>query len=385
MTTKTFIYGTALLLMMTTACENDDKYTIDDFRDQTDTDTIEIAIAYSGNTASVTGDSYGLVTTNGAHVTVNSASNKFLQLTLSGQTTDGSLLVYSQKKWEAVLNGVSIENPQGPAINNQCGKSFYVTMASGTTNTLTDGTAYAEALLNASGDTIDQKATLFSEGQIYFRGAGSLSVSGHAKNGIASDDYLTFEQSGTITVNVDATGSNGLKANDGVFISSGTLTVSVAADGARGIKNDARMQMSGGTVSITTTGDCKIETTNGVTDTTSCAAIKCDSLFTFSGGTLTLLSSGDGGKGINCSENFEQTGGTFSATTTGGNDYGKPKAVKSYTGIILSGGSFYARCNKSWACDNGSDSDEPKDRVTIKSGYTPITESYAKREVIVKF
>ena len=337
-----------LLCTLFASCENDDQYELSDF---VGNDTI--SIAFQGSTATVgTVPGFVSVEASGAHVTIHSNTSKFLVVQLSGATTNGSLLVYSQKKLGIVLNGVSIQNPQGPAINNQCGKSLYVTLAAGTTSTLTDGATYADAPTNTLGETIDQKGVLFSEGQIYFRGTGSLSVNGHAKNGIASDDYLTFEHAGQITVDVDSAGSNGLKANDGVFISSGALSVSVAADGARGIKNDARMEMSGGNVSITTTGDCKVETVDGVQDTTSCAAIKCDSLFTLSGGTLTLLSKGDGGKGINCSQNFEQTGGTLSVTTTGSNKNAKPKGVKSDTGVIVSGGTFESTVNKSKACDN---------------------------------
>ena len=388
------IYALLTLALTVTACVNDDQYDWDsDFADRTATDTINIAIAYNGTSATVTGDELGMVSVSGADVTVKSGTNKFLQLTLSGTTADGSLLIYSWKKLGVRLNGVSITNPDGPAINNQCGKSFYVVTASGTTNTLTDGTAYADAPLNDKGDTIDQKATLFSEGQIYFQGEGTLTVNGNAKNGIASDDYAVF-QSGTVNVNMSTTGSNGLKVNDGFTITGGTLNIDVKAKGARGIKNDSYTTISGGTTTITTSGSCKMDTTyvtseSFMVDTTSCAGIKCDSVFTMTAGSLTILSTGDGGKGINCSQNIEVSGGTLLVETEGSNNESKPKAVKSDTGIILSGGSFTARTDKSWACDNGYDSDTETDaqiaqkRVTIIG--TPQTQSLSKKEVIVVF
>ncbi len=375
---KIFAFLTLALAM--TACVNDDQYDWDtDFADKTDTDTLDITIAYNGTSVTVTGDESGFVTTDGADVVVKSNSNKFMKLTLSGSTSDGSLLIYSWKKHGVYLNGVSITNADGPAINNQCGKSFYVYTADGTTNTLTDGTSYG-TVLNASGDTIDQKAALFSEGQIYFQGSGTLNVNGNTKNGIASDDYIVFE-SGTVNVSVATTGSNGVKVNDGFTISGGTLNIDVTAAGARGLKNDSYTTVSGGTMAITTTGDCSIETTDGVADTTSCACIKCDSLFTMTAGTVTLTSSGDGGKGINCDQNIEISGGTFVANTTGSNTNSKPKAVKSDTGIILSGGSFTATTVKSWACDNGTDSDTVADHLTIQG--TPTTKTLKKKEVIV--
>jgi hypothetical protein len=244
----------------------------------------------------------------------------------------------------------------------------------GTNNTLTDGTSYIER-------DIDQKGALFSEGQIYFQGTGTLNVTGNCKNAIASDDYIIVAED--ITINANSTASNGIKINDGLFISAGILTINVTADGARGIRCEAQTAINGGSTTITTKGDCRIETLDGVTDTTSCAGIKSDSLFTMTAGELRITSTGDGGKGINCSENVEINGGTLVITTTGSNDVGKPKGVKSDTGIILRGGSFSVSVNKSWACDNGTDSDIPADRLTIEG--TPVTKTIEKRLVHVEY
>ena len=334
---KIFAYISLFLTVI--ACTNDDNYSWDNFVDKTATDTIRINIVYNGTSVNVTGDNYGFVTTNGADVTVKSSTNSFLQLVLSGESNDGSLLIYSWRKNGVLLNGLTLTNADGPAINNQCGKSFYVTSAEGTTNTLTDGTTYSAAPTNAKGDTIDQKATLFSEGQIYFNGTGMLNINGNAKNGVASDDYVTFESS-TITINVSETGSNGIKANDGVFIKGGTLNILVKADGARGIKNDACTTISGGNTTITTTGKRKIESVNGIADTTTCAGIKSDSLFLMTDGILNITSTGYAGKGINCSQAFEQTGGKLIITTIG-IPSSKPHGIKADGNIIISGGEAY--------------------------------------------
>jgi hypothetical protein len=339
-------------------------------------ENVAVNIAFNGTTASITGDTDVVtVSQNGADITVTSTIDCYLDITLTGSTTSGSLIVYSQKKYGITLNGVSITNPQGPAINNQCGKSLHVTLADGTVNTLTDGASYAES-------SIDQKGVLFSEGQIYFLGTGTLQVNGNAKNGIASDDYIVIE-GGTIKVDVAETGSNGIKVNDGFTISGGVLGINVKADGARGIKSDAQVEIQGGETTITTKGDCLIETTDGVRDTASAAGVKCDGVFLMTAGKLTVTSTGDGGKGINCADTVKFEGGTLVANTTGSNDEGKPKAVKGDKGIIVSGGSFTATCKKSWALDNGVDSETVSDRVTIIG--TPTTKTLEKRNVIIKY
>lgn len=345
-------------------------------------DSFFVAIAYNGSNVTLSGETDSLkISKNGAHLTVTSNSTRFMTLSVSGSTDNGSLLVYSQKKYGITLKDASITNPTGPAINNQCSKSLFVTLSG--ENTLNDGDTYGTAPTDSTGAQIDQKGTLFSEGQIYFRGTGSLTVNGNGKNGIASDDYIVFEENTNIKVNIDNKGSNGVKANDGVFIQNGTLNIIVETDGGRGIKCDSCVTVSGGTTTIKTTGDCVIETVEGVEDASSSACIKCDDVFTMTGGTLTLNSSGDGGKGINAAKDVLMKGGTLVAKTSGSNDEGKPKAVKSDTGIILSGGSFTAQVDKSWACDNGSTSDEPADHVTIVG--TPQSKSVAKKLVKVVF
>ena len=359
-----------MAVLALTACKNDDT----DFSAYTNgsggttTETINtIYIAYSGTSVTVTGDDNGYVTTDGANVTVNTGTDTdSLLLVLSGTTTDGSLLVYRSKKYGIQLNSVNITNADGPAINNQCGKSLYLQVVSGTTNTLTDGTTYTE-------QSYDQKGALFSEGQIYFSGTGTLTVTGNCKHAIACDDYIVLDEA---TISATTSTGHGIKVNDGIWINSGTIDISVSSEAGRGIKCDSVVVITGGDITISTTGDDVYDTDEA--DYSSAACIKCDYPFTMTGGTLTMTSSGDGGKGLNCDGAVTVSGGTFSAITTGGNDNSKPKAVKG-DGITVSGGTFYAKVNKSWACDNGVDSDTPADRITIVG--SPSTQSVAKKLV----
>ena len=373
---KKIFYLIAMACFMI-ACQNDDTdfsaYTENTGNTVNTGNTINtIYITYNGTTATVTGDDKNYVTVSGADVTVNTGSSSdSLLLIVSGTTTDGSLLVYREKKYGIQLNGVNIHNADGPAINNQCGKSLYLEVADGTTNTLSDGTTYAE-------QTFDQKGALFSEGQIYFLGTGTLNVTGSCKHAIACDDYIVMNEN--TTLNVSCSTGNGIKVNDGIWINNGTVGIDVSSTAGRGIKCDSVVVITGGDITIKTTGDDVYDETEA--DYSSAACIKCDYDFTMSGGKLTMTSSGDGGKGLNCDGSVVVSGGTFGAVTSGGNDNAKPKAVKGNS-ITVSGGSFYAKVGKGWACDNGTDSETPTDRVTILG--TPKTSTLTKKSVIIEF
>ena len=206
-----------LLALTLGACQNDDT----DFSAYTENTMCTIYITYNGASATVTGDDLNFVTVNGADVTVNTGNYAdSLLLVLSGTTTDGSLLVWREKKYGIRLNGVTIHHADGPAINNQCGKDLYLEVAAGTVNTLTDGTSYADK-------TYDQKGALFSEGQMFFLGTGTLHVTGNSRHAVACDDYIVMNEQ--TTLNVSSTSGNGIKVNDGIWINNGTINIDASS------------------------------------------------------------------------------------------------------------------------------------------------------------
>ena len=368
------------------ACKNDDT----DFSSYTNgssssssTDPIPedaikvISITYNGGSVTVSGDDANYVTVNGADVTVTSEIDSLL-LVLSGTTADGSLLVNRQKKYGIKLNGVSINNVDGSAINNQGSKYLYLEIADGTTNTLTDGTTYTEQVY-------DQKGAFFSEGEVYLYGTGTLNVTGNCRHAIACDDFIVIDDD--VTLKVESPSGTGIKVNDGLWINNGTIDINVTAKAARGIRCDSVVVINGGNTTIATSGGCEQDPVTF--DYSSAACIKCDYPFTMTGGSLTMTSEGDGGKGINCTRDIIFKGGTLVAETIGDNINGKPKAIKSDTGIIVSGGSFRATVAKSWACDNGyedgslSDDELAKKRVTVEG--SPTTKNITKESVTIIF
>lgn len=145
-----------------------------------------------------------------------------LEYELSGSTANGSVKIYSEKKFKLTLNNVSIMNDDGPAINIQSGKRAFVVLADQSNNTLEDGVTYS----NSTDE--DQKGTFFSEGQLIFSGGGTLNVVGNNKHGIVTDDYIRFISG---TINVVKAASDGLHSNDGIFIDGGTFDITAASDG----------------------------------------------------------------------------------------------------------------------------------------------------------
>ena len=322
---------------------------------ETYTPTATIKIVYNGNSASVSGEAEGVtVKTDGADVTVTSTV-KNIAYELSGTTTDGSFKIYSDKKFEVILNGVDITNPTGAAINNQ-GKRMYVVVKDGTTNKLTDGSAYTMV------ENEDMKGTLFSEGKLAFSGSGKLSVYANAKNGIVSDDYVLIRPNTNIYVK--STSNHGIKTNDGVIIRGGVVNVEVSADAAKGINTDGFIQIEGGRVTAITTGGCAYDEEDK--EYKGCAGIKSDSIFVISGGEVNVKSTGIGGKGLNSSQTMTISGGTIRAIAAGsnfskGSEDVAAKAIKAAGDMTISGGDIMARSAAHEAI-------ETKGTLTISAG-----------------
>jgi trimeric autotransporter adhesin len=120
------------------------------------------------------------VLVSGADVTVTSTSeSQDINYSLSGTTADGMFKIYSAKRFNLLLNGVHITNPDGPAINVQSEKKTSVEIVSGTNNSLTDGVSYAAPFVNGNGVTEDQDGAFFSEAKLIFGGSGSLTIEGN--------------------------------------------------------------------------------------------------------------------------------------------------------------------------------------------------------------
>ena len=307
----------------------------------------------SGAEVSEPGDSL-TVSIDGGGVTITNLSSDRIIYELSGSSSNGYFKLYSSKKQALVLNGLSLTNPSGAAINNQSHKRTFIVVEG--ENSLKDGSTYSAT----SGE--DLKAAFYSEGQLVFSGIGSLTVTAQGKSGIASDDYLRFMSSPTVTVTSSA--GHGLRGQDGVTVSNGTIDISVSASMKKGISSDASVQFDGGSTTIKVTGSAGYDSDGKDYDDT--AGVKADKDFLMNGGTLAINNTGTGGKGISANGKATFAGGTVTIKTEGGK-YSQgdisSKGIKIDGALVFSGSTVAVTVTGS-----KTEAIESKSTITVSDG-----------------
>lgn len=193
-------------------------------------------ITLSGDSASVSGSG---AAAEGSAVTISTAGTYIV----SGNLTDGSITVTTSEndKVQIVLNGVKIVSSSGPAIDVQSADTCFITLAEGTQNSLSDGSAFASE---------DANACIYATCDLTINGSGSLDVSGNYRHGVFSkDDLVVYGGS----INVSAV-EDGLNGKDSVKIGAGDISIDSGADGVKSSKSTnpekGFVYVSGGSLSI---------------------------------------------------------------------------------------------------------------------------------------
>lgn len=331
-----------------------------------DSDTIQVN--FSGTSVSINNPlAFENVTvqTTGSYVVITSKSSlQNLNYKISGTTADGMIKIYSDTKFNLIMNGLNMVNLTGPAINIQSGKEASVILVDGTVNTITDGASYSDTYVNESGTTEDQNAAFFAKGNIAFSGTGSLTINGigASKHGLYSKDVIKFKtaslviksaakdgihpkdgitvESGTINVtcagdaidadegyvnitggavitNTSVASSDGISSYTTMNIANAEINVTVSGDKAKGISSGQNMTLGAGNYTINTSGNAVLEASGSGYDPSYCTAIKSDSSITVNGSNIVIKSTGKGGKGFSADKNININSGTVNITTSG--------------------------------------------------------------------
>jgi trimeric autotransporter adhesin len=304
------------------------------------------------------------VSVSGADVTVTSTTEtQDINYKLSGATTDGMFKIYSEKRFNLLLNGVTITHTDGPAINIQSEKKASVTLVKGTTSSLTDGSTYAAAVTGADGEAEDQGAAFFGEGKIVIDGSGNLTVNGkgtdknalssesieinngtitvasslkdgiHGKDGIiiaggtvkvtSTGDAIDGDSGdmlisgGSVTISNTAASANGIVCDSTLEITGGTVVITVGGNQAKGIKSAQLMTLSGGNITVTTSGGVALEASGSGYNPAYCTAIKCDSNLVVNGATILIKGTGIANKGISSAYHISMESGSVNITLSG--------------------------------------------------------------------
>ena len=332
-------------IIETVVTDEDDDESGDFVENFTTSRTITITFSETGvNTTTLpTGIT---ATINGGHIVINSTVGK-IGYQVKGTCSNGSLKIYSEKKFRLLFNGVTLTNPTGPAINIQSGKTVYVSIVNGTTNTLCDGATYSAPVVGSNGEAEDQKGTLFSEGQLiidgYTNGTGKLNVTSYGGHAICSDDYIKVRGG---NINILSAAKDGFRTKEKFFIGrtadyAPNITINATSNGIE--CTEGTLTIEAGKLDITSGGEAiKVEYEENDPTITPDANIE--------GGYIKLTTTGEKSSAIQTTRNFTQSGGIIEATVNGNGS----KIINCDGTAIFSGGKLTGIANGTVASDETS-------------------------------
>ncbi|WP_291280039.1 carbohydrate-binding domain-containing protein [Galactobacter sp.] len=290
---------------------NDDEYSVDD--------ALDVTLSGTGATSDADG-----VTSEDGVVTITEEGVYRLSGDLEGQVV---VAAPDDAQVVLILDGVTITNSKGPAIEVRTADDAAIYLAKGSKNTVSDASSYDE--------DAEANAAIYSDSDLTISGTGSLTVKANGNDGITSKNDLVI-LSGTITVkakddalrgkdalvveggtlNLTASEGDGLKSDQEddetkgyVYVTDGTITIEAGDDG---IQSQTDTVITGGKITAAAADDgVKGEKILSVADATvtvtkSTEAMEAANIAIFSG-TVDLAASDDG---INASGNSDSTDAT---------------------------------------------------------------------------
>lgn len=156
---------------------------------------------------------------------------------LSGEISDGGIVIDTDGPVKLILNAVTVANLNGPAIKIKQAERVMIYLPEGTHNSLTDGGDYAVQ------ENAAATGTIYSKVKLEFDGAGELEVKGESLHAVvAKDDLIIYNGCYNITADQDAI--NGKKL---VKILGGDFEIEAGDDA---IHADEKLQLAAAVVDI---------------------------------------------------------------------------------------------------------------------------------------
>jgi len=229
-------------------------------------------------------------------------SNGVFRITTGGRYVlsgvhEGQVLIEAARNdvVELVLNGLTLHNPNGPAIFAPRSRRVELILTDRTTNTISDGRHPND----------ETNAAIYIRHDLIISGNGALNVNGNHRHGIRTQDFLTINSG---VINVTAAGDT-LRGRDGVIIENGEFTLNAGRDGIRSTHdtNPERgfITINGGTFYIRA-GDDGMQAESTVTInggnfriTTEHKAITTKGPVFITGGTINVTDCYEGIEGLN--------------------------------------------------------------------------------------
>jgi len=223
---------------------------------------------------------------------------------------EGQILIRAAKNDVVVLvlDGLTLHNPNGPAIYAPRSKRVELILADGSVNTISDGK-------HPNDNSNENNAVIYVQNDLVISsngtGNGTLNIMGNFQHGIRTQDTLTIK-SGAFNIK---TLGDAMRGRDAVIIEAGTFILNAGGDGIQS-NNDVNAErgyvaINGGTFTINAGDD----------------GIQAETAVTIKGGTFTMSVKDDGitakgsvlitGGAIHIAECYEGIEG-LNVTITGG-------------------------------------------------------------------
>ena len=288
-------------------------------------------IELSGSSASVSGDG---VTVSGSTVTISKAGT----YVISGQSDGVQIKIAADKSDDVklVLKGATMTNTDA-AISATSAGHVYLTLAEGTTNSLSDSSSNSDEKANAA---------LFSKVDLTINGSGTLNVDGKKSNAIKANDTLHITGG---TFNITSVG-DAFNVNDELNVTGATMTIDAKEDGIK-VDNDNDMTvgniyLASNTITVTA-GDDGIHASGNLVIDSGTYTVKNSTegiegkAITINGGDINVYSTDDG---VNAANKTAQQSDIY-FTMTGGNltvevGQGDTDPIDSNGNITVTGGTI---------------------------------------------